>query len=184
LAVIAILARIAVPALHNFMMSNSMTSANNQLVASLNYARNQAIAQRAKVLLCKTANPQATTPTCDTGSGTSYDEGWVVYNQYPQSGATVTNVMKVVVPNSISNITIKGSSKIASKIEFNLLGTLLDPADGVTALTNNVYLALCDTRQWARSGQYARVITINPAGQVTSLLGNDTTQKNVTSCSP
>ena len=189
LTVIAVLARIAVPALHNFMMSNSMVSANNQLVASLNYARNQAVAQRSAVLFCKTANPQATTPTCDTSSTTTYSEGWVVYNSWTDSsGNAHTNIMKVVVPNSVTNITIKGNSgsSIGSEIDFTPLGIPETGLSGssVTAITGTSYFVLCDSRGWANSGLYARVVLITTTGQITSLAGNDPNQKSASSCSP
>lgn len=181
-AVVGILARIAFPAVRNMVLDNSMASLNNQLLASLKYAREQAITQHTAVMVCKTATPTVATPTCDTGTGSGYEEGWVVctYNAASTTPQCLTTPLRAVtVPAQSSGTTIKANHGAAYMVGFTSRGQ----ATNITTTPTPAYMVLCDSRQWSNSGQYARVIQVASSGFINGVAGNDSTA-GVTTCSP
>jgi type IV fimbrial biogenesis protein FimT len=81
--VLAILAAIALPSFKSFMHRNAVTSASNQLLADLQYARNEAVSRRSVTVLC----PKGTSTGCGTGTNFA-TAGWFVYRETdPGSGA-------------------------------------------------------------------------------------------------
>ena len=84
LSVMAVLLAIAVPSFRDTIRRNRVTSASNALLATLNYARSEAIDRGQLVTLC----PSADAANCTSG-GTSWGAGWLVYS-YP-AGATSSN---------------------------------------------------------------------------------------------
>lgn len=85
LAVAAILLVIAVPSFRDLMHRSQVSSASNELLASMGYARTEAITRGQLVSMCPSANGEAT--CADDGA---YESGWIVYT-YP-AGAASANV--------------------------------------------------------------------------------------------
>lgn len=85
LAVAAILLVIAVPSFRDLMRRSQVSSASNELLASLAYARTEAITRGQLVSMCPSANG-ATTCAGDN----AFESGWIVYT-YP-AGAASANV--------------------------------------------------------------------------------------------
>jgi type IV fimbrial biogenesis protein FimT len=75
--VLAILLALAVPNFRGVMQRSKVTSANNQLVADLQYARGEAVTRHTFVSLCRSTDGAS----CATSSSdSSYDIGWLVYS--------------------------------------------------------------------------------------------------------
>ena len=85
LAVAAILLVIAVPSFRDLMHRSQVSSASNELLASLSYARTEAINRGQLVSMCPSANGAA---AC--AGGKAFETGWIVYT-YP-AGAASANV--------------------------------------------------------------------------------------------
>lgn len=85
LAVIAILLVIAVPSFRDVMHRSQVSSASNELLSSLSYARTEAITRGQLVSMCPSANGAT---TCATDG--AYETGWIVYT-YP-AGAASSNL--------------------------------------------------------------------------------------------
>jgi type IV fimbrial biogenesis protein FimT len=82
ITVMAILLAIAVPSFREVIHRNRVSSASNALLASLAYARTEAITRGQMVSMCPSSDGSA----C-TSSGTAFDPGWIVYT-YPAGAAS------------------------------------------------------------------------------------------------
>lgn len=82
LAVAAILLVIGIPSFRELMHRNQVSSASNELLASLAYARTEAITRGQLVSMCPSANGEA---ECATDN--AYEAGWIVYT-YPAGAAS------------------------------------------------------------------------------------------------
>lgn len=89
IVVAAILLAIAVPSFRDLMHRSQVSSASNELLASLVYARDEAITRGQLVSMC---------PSTDNGTscagGSTFESGWMVYT-YP-AGAASANVAYAV----------------------------------------------------------------------------------------
>lgn len=72
LVMLTTVAAIAMPAFSSVGRSARLTSAVNEMVASLNLARSEAIKRNQRVVVCKSANAT----TCTTTGG--WEQGWIV----------------------------------------------------------------------------------------------------------
>lgn len=82
ITVAAILLAIALPSFRNVIHRGRVTSASNELLATLSYARTEAITRGQLVSLC----PSSDSASC--AGGTAYEAGWIVYT-YPAGAASV-----------------------------------------------------------------------------------------------
>jgi type IV fimbrial biogenesis protein FimT len=85
LTVFAILVSLAVPSFRNLMLNNTLTAAGNDLLASLQTARGEALKRNQQVVLCLTANVTAATPSC-AGAATTAN-AWFVFQDTNANGA-------------------------------------------------------------------------------------------------
>lgn len=83
IAIAAILAGLAAPAFTDLMASSTASGYANDLLADLNYARNEAITRGVRVTLCHSNDAS----TC---SG-SWSDGWIVFANNSESGSTGQN---------------------------------------------------------------------------------------------
>jgi type IV fimbrial biogenesis protein FimT len=75
ITVLGILLGVGVPALSELVANNRMISATNDLVASLQYARSEAIARNDEVTVCPAISE------ADGCSGNDWSAGWIVFAQ-------------------------------------------------------------------------------------------------------
>jgi len=75
IAVAALLMGLAVPGLSSFIVKNTLSGYTNDFMATLNYARSEAIRRGATVTVCKSN----TGSDCVTGPPTTWTEGWIVF---------------------------------------------------------------------------------------------------------
>lgn len=80
--VMAVLLAIAVPTFRNTIQRNRVSSASNDMLAALSYARTTAITRSQLVSMCP--SPDGT--TC-TSAGLAFEPGWIVYT-YPAGPAS------------------------------------------------------------------------------------------------
>lgn len=88
IVVMVILLAIAIPNLSVAIHRNEVSSASNSLLASISYARGEAITRGQLVSMCPSSDGAA----CST-STTAFDPGWLVYT-YPAGAATANQVYK------------------------------------------------------------------------------------------
>ena len=84
--VVAILAAIALPSFRDFMHRNTVTAQANQLVASLQYARNDAVSRRYPTGMCGSTDGA----TCPDAGDADFEDGWLVWRSASPAAATTT----------------------------------------------------------------------------------------------
>lgn len=162
LAVASIALGVAVPSLSTMIRNNSMATQTNALVTDINLARSEALKRGVSVILCRSANPNATTPTCGGGANT-WTTGWLVFasgdgdNTYTAGTDTLLRIAKP----SGDSIAIKTNATSDSDLQYNPNGTI--NAAGATAI-----FALCDDRNEAFGNQ----IQIDPRGRPRLIKGS------------
>lgn len=148
ITVVGILLSIAVPAFNNFVLNDRDAGQVNSLVASLNYARSEAIKRGYGITVC----PSAGGTTCN---GTVWSSGWIVVdtNNADCNNAPCVPLQRVPAMGGSNTLTPVGA---AAGISF-LSSGLATPA-GNPALT----IRVCDTRGAA----FARDVEVNSTGRV------------------
>src|SRR5437660_1719517 len=81
LAISAILVGVGTPAFTGLIRQTELTSATNDLFASLLLARSEAAKRRSRVALCKSADGS----TCTPAGG--WEQGWIVFHDTNNDGA-------------------------------------------------------------------------------------------------
>lgn len=151
LAVVGILTAIAVPSFRTLMLNQRRDSVVDALVASLHYARNQALNLDQNTTLC------AGTPGISCTGG-SWATGWEVI-QAPPTGAAVLLTTHVLQ----SNATVPALTAVFASAGFKFAGnglvTFLPALSGGTEI-----MKVCDVRGAA----FARAVQINRVGFVQS----------------
>ncbi|MCW7539178.1 GspH/FimT family pseudopilin [Aquabacterium sp. A7-Y] len=78
IALVAILAVLAAPALQSFVERSRVTAISNDFVLGLQRARLEAVTRNSCVSMCMTSNASEMTPTCNP-AGTDWRDGWIVF---------------------------------------------------------------------------------------------------------
>jgi type IV fimbrial biogenesis protein FimT len=76
MSIIAILMAVAVPTFRDFTASRAVAAQISDFAGTLRLARTEAIKRGRAVIVCRTGDPQAMAPTCDSGS--DWRDGWLV----------------------------------------------------------------------------------------------------------
>jgi Tfp pilus assembly protein FimT len=189
----------AVPGMRTFFLNNATAGVTEQMVATLNYARSQALSLRTPVALCWSGDlgsDETASPTCDLPNAGGYESGWVVFTDKDSAQtmnlATAIDsklVLRATAPGRDGGITIRGYPAAAPNpaarfIRFSSTGALSQVAG--TDPGQDAYLVVCDRRGWKDNGAHARVIRIaQGGGQISVVAGNDPSLNNaVSSCTP
>ncbi len=171
ISVMVILLAIAVPSFRDVIHRNQVSSASNTLLASVNYARSEAVTRGQLVYMC----PGDKASGCSTGSKV-YDQGWLVYTA-PAGAASVGQAYAAA--SSIllrstdpqTNVSIEASSDTV--VTFGQQGQLRPS----TPLT----FAAC----YRSAGSGTGTITSKVPGVELSVNGSGSiTSKPATTCSP
>lgn len=155
LAVVSILVTTGVPAFSNFIQSNRLSESTFDLFGTINLARSEAVKRRTRVVLCRTTNPAATSPSCG-GTANTWTKGWLVFaagdanNTYESATDTLLGTGRV----ESTDVTVITNSTSNNNLEYNSDGTTNE--GGGTAR-----FAVCDKRL----GAYGRQINVPPHGR-------------------
>lgn len=161
-ALAAILMTLAVPSFQNIVANNRVTAHTNELVMAINMARSEAVKRNVRVILCRSANPTAATPTCG-GSANTWTTGWLLFasgdaNQTYQ--AAVDTLIRVG-DAARTGIRIRTNGTADNNLQINSNGTT-NEGGGTAAF------AICDDRD--NDGdfdeQWGRQIQVSPSGHV------------------
>jgi type IV fimbrial biogenesis protein FimT len=158
ITIVAVLMALGVPSYRYVTNSNRVSSEVNALLGDLQFARSEAIKEGATVTVCPTANPTATLPICNAGSGSSeWDKGWIV------TSPTVTpNVLRIqqAFANTSDSFQSVGNQQ---SITFDRNGF----ANATPALTNAVATIMLKTRPaTASSSVWTRCVEIQRGGMI------------------
>ena len=146
IAIAGMLTAMAVPAFNNFVLNDRDIGQVNSLVASFNYARNEAIkVNNGGVQVCTSTDGQ------HCNGGTAWNQGWIVLETLPNAAsATVLQW----IPAFTGGNTIQVGAPTQTEVTFSSTGLVDQP----------LQLTICDSRGAA----YARDVEVNATGRIAS----------------
>lgn len=158
LVIVVILVTIGLPNWTNFLLNNQLTSQTNSLVATLNFARSEAITQNRAI------NITAIDPAADNNN--EWGKGWEIWldkNNDPNidddeiirkiSFNTTTTIDG---PDNLLNVSLAGvDGSLKSK-------TVSYRGNGTLAVSTNIVFTICDNR----TGEIGRQISFFSTGRV------------------
>jgi len=144
-AIGAILATLAVPALQATMERNQLDTASNQFVAALSMARSEAVRSPGYVL------------TISTAGGQSWTGGWTVATA-PINTPAVQTRLQAPVPMP-GNLTMNGSAATIGGFGFDTMGRLVT---GVAGPQPALVFMIC---AGAVPANHSRAIIVSPSGR-------------------
>jgi type IV fimbrial biogenesis protein FimT len=135
IAIAAIILMVAVPSMSNLLRAARLSTQTDQLIASLQLARLEAIKSRTNVSICPVAVPNsavACSPTSNAAeialAKTYWNNGWIVFGGgsvikrvETNSGVTVDSVsapMKIDFSGTLGSASVSGQFQLCSKGEF------------------------------------------------------------------
>ncbi len=125
LAVAAILVVIAVPSFTNLIRRSQVSSASNELLASMSYARTEAVNRGQQVSMCPSTNFTSCSGTA------SFEPGWIIYT-YPagaaSAGKSYVNGTDLLLRSTTARNNVSIRVKNAGVITFGQQGQLSRPA--------------------------------------------------------
>lgn len=138
IAIIGIVMAVAVPNLSNVLRNSRITSVSNELLATFNFARSEAIKRRVDIVICNTpTGTSLTAPTitdCSDG-GASWEQGWIVHvNDTATPDFTILRVQGPLT----DNIDVQTNLTNLDLVEFN--------NRGFVSASNNFVFSICDDR--------------------------------------
>lgn len=157
LGVFSILVLLALPSFTNIVMNKRMTAAANNLVASLNYARNFALNQEINVQVCPLNALNST--TC----GGNWNSGWIIVS-LPTAGTSTL----------LQSQQFSSTAPVLSSTSANIV---FDP-HGISTTQSN--FKLCDSR----GGSFAQSVEVLATGfvQAGSTAGQAVWDNSALSC--
>jgi len=153
LAVTAVLLGLAAPSMMGLIATRRANSLTNELIASINLARSEAIKRNDRVVLCKSSDGS----TCSTTGG--WDQGWILFQDIDNNALreSVEVVLKRQNPSS-SGVTLTGNQNVANYLSM--------APSGVPKLVSGAFQAgtftLCTTPAIAES---SRQIVLSLSGR-------------------
>ncbi len=158
IAVLAILLAIGIPSFAPLIASNRLTSATNELIASLQTARTEAIRRNARITVC----PAAPSATACSGN---WRDGWMAFlDQTPGNAPAPERVDDILFRGGPAprNITIVGNANVSSYVSF--------AADGASKLLSGAFQAgtvrVCSTSAALANDRRARDLVISATGRI------------------
>jgi type IV fimbrial biogenesis protein FimT len=173
LGVAAIILTTAVPGVSNTIKNNRLAVRVNDIITDIHFARSEAAKRDVRVILCRSKNPNASTPVCSIDSGTEYTWTWG-YLIFADSGNAANSVYDAGSDILLrrgqpapSGVTVRTSSAWNKNLEFNPNGSTNE--GGVTAM-----MSICDDR----GKDNGRQIVVAPSG-IPKMYSN-----NISTCTP
>jgi type IV fimbrial biogenesis protein FimT len=153
LAITGILAGIAAPAMNGLLKSVKLTSATNDLFASLLMARSEAVKRNSRVALCKSGDGVS----CEAAGG--WEQGWIVFHDTNNNGTHESGEEIVMRAQALStDLRLSGNLNVAKYVSYSPSGAAKLASGGFQAGT----ITLCN--ESAGSGE-ARQIIVSSAGR-------------------
>lgn len=154
IAIVAILTTLAAPSFKRTIQSNAMSSTVNMFMADLRYARSEAVRRGGTVVMCRSDAPEATNPTCGSGSGpggNGWVSGWIIFYDLNGNGAKTSTepLLRVQAPISSIDSIVEGGSSSSTKLRFTGTGRLLNLSSatslqfGGSNFSNDMQRVLC-----------------------------------------
>ena len=162
-SILALLLAIAVPSFQNFLLTNRLATATNELVSALAVARSEAVKRATRVTLCKSVNPHAATPTCTSGAGATWQNGWIVFVDGGISGTIdgADEILRIFQPAVNNGMTVTVGANFSNWLSY-LPGGGSRGNGGLPTGTFVISFATCPNP----ANDMARNVIVNATGRV------------------
>ncbi len=161
-AVAVILLGLAVPSFRDTIIRNRLATQANELVTALNLARSEAIKRGVRVTVCKTADPNAASPSCS--SSADWQQGFIVFVDNTHLPGNTKGVIddadvRLRVFGTLTGSTLTADSNFARAVSYFPSGVSRGiKSDGNDGLADGTF-TLCNLGK-------GRKIIINTTGRV------------------
>lgn len=155
IAVLALVTTLAVPSFVAMTKNNRLATQTNLLVSHVNLARSEAIKRGVEVILCRSADPSASPPSCG-GTANTWTSGWLVFVSGDGNAVfdpAADTLIKVGLPPG-GVIDIRTNATADSELRYNPDGTT-NEAGGTARF------AVCDDR----GEEVGREVVVSPNGR-------------------
>ncbi|MGA8260299.1 MAG: GspH/FimT family pseudopilin [Arenicellales bacterium] len=174
LVVAALLLTWAVPSFERFIRRTDLTSATNDWVGVLNYARNEAITRGKRVTICRSVNPNACNGSTNCLCGTSqpapangvpnYHSGYLIFtsasNSLPLNFVAASDRLLRTGKAESNRVTIRGNAQANNAFSFMPDGTL-DPNNVAGPATARQVICLADSPADLSASQNAKASDVS-----------------------
>lgn len=172
LTIVAVLLAAAAPAMSAYIQNHQLRSVSLNLAADIHYARSEAVKRKVQVVLCRSGNSAATSPSCG-GASNQWTTGWLVFasgdtNNTYQAG--VDTLLRIGPPIGGDRLNVITNAISNNNLEYNPDGTTNE--SGGTAR-----FAVCDDR----GGTHGRQLNVPPHGRLDLERGSSAGPINCTS---
>jgi type IV fimbrial biogenesis protein FimT len=161
-ALSAIILTLAVPSYQSLIANNRITAHTNELVMAINMARSEAVKRNVRVILCRSADPTASPPSCG-GSEHTWTTGWLMFASGDANSTyePATDTLIRVGEAARTGIQVRTNATSNNNLEINSNGTT-NESGGTAAF------AVCDDRDRDSDfdEQWGRQIQVSPSGHV------------------
>lgn len=173
MTIAAILLTQAVPSFRAMIANNRITTQINELVTAINMGRSEGAKLNTRMVLCRSANPTAATPSCG-GTAKDWTTGWLLFTD-SDGNATyqATDTLVRVGSPATGGIEVHTNTTSNNNLEINANGSTNE--SGGTAI-----FVVCDDRDGDGSldAAYGKEIRVQPSGHI------QTVSSPVTTCTP
>jgi type IV fimbrial biogenesis protein FimT len=167
MTMVAVMAAIALPNLGQFIANNRLKSQMYDMLESINIARSEAVKRKVKTVMCRSADPTATTPACG-GTANTWTTGWIVYAKGDANDAYNSATDTIIGIGNAADDTVN----IMSNGSGN--SYLVYKPDGSLNEAGTVVYAICDDR----GESHGKQISIALVGRASI------TSNPITDCTP
>ena len=158
LAVLALVMAVATPSYKQFGRTTRVLTQASELQNAMAYARSESLRRGVRVSVCRSADPQATSPVC-SGSG-NWASGWVVFIDSGTTGSIDGTDAVLRAGNPATNSTITVAGNLDAWIAYSPQGLALTKGSSGSAPASGSF-GICQTPNGRR-------VTVSPVGVITS----------------
>ncbi|MDO8699941.1 MAG: GspH/FimT family protein [Rhodoferax sp.] len=166
-AIVAVLVALAAPSFVQIIRSTNVASAVNGFLVDMRYARSESIKRGSSVVMCRSNSPEASSPTCGSGSGVDIDgdgigdgwaSGWIIFEDLNGDGTVDAgeSILKVQARDSSIGSILEGGIGSSTKFRFTPTGRLRNLSGATTLTVGNPNY----------SSDLQRVLCVSMAGHV------------------
>jgi type IV fimbrial biogenesis protein FimT len=170
-AVVGVISSVAAPSLGDFLKNSALRGQAHNLMSSITMARSEAGKRGSRVILCRSADPDAATPTCG-GSDKDWSTGWLLFVAEDTDNDFDLGT-DILIGKGAAAATQTG-------IKSNNIGNnhLVFGPDGTLQETGSAQYAVCDDRGEA----YGRQINVTLVGRANLVKGYPSSP--IAACAP
>lgn len=142
-ALAAVLVTIGLPAMGDFVRNSRLTATVNDFIAATTIARSEAVKRRTPVTVCASDDSLASSPACDKGAGTVWEDGWLVF--VDADGDAVVDTGEEILQRQgplTEQLSIRANAALTEYVSFSGVGETRSTAGA--SVTGS--LVFCDDR--------------------------------------